>query len=191
MTKTYIYHHGIKGMKWGIRRFQNKDGTRTAAGKKRERQNNASEAHDDYKQAHDRKSVELMSDSELTKRTNRLNKENAYNKLIATPTGLERSKKVVDASNNLVKIAKQMNDETMKPVKKKLDLSQMTDQELRDRINRANLERQYSDLFGVESPTVSRGQEYLTNFIEGAGAALTITSSVVGLALAIKELRGG
>ncbi len=30
-----LYHHGIKGQKWGIRRFQNKDGTRTAAGKKR------------------------------------------------------------------------------------------------------------------------------------------------------------
>lgn len=30
-----MYHHGILGMKWGIRRFQNKDGTYTAAGKKR------------------------------------------------------------------------------------------------------------------------------------------------------------
>lgn len=31
----YIAHHGILGMKWGIRRFQNPDGTRTAAGKAR------------------------------------------------------------------------------------------------------------------------------------------------------------
>lgn len=30
-----LYHHGIKGMKWGIRRYQNKDGSLTAAGKKR------------------------------------------------------------------------------------------------------------------------------------------------------------
>lgn len=34
----YISHHGILGMKWGIRRFQNKDGTLTAAGKKKKQQ---------------------------------------------------------------------------------------------------------------------------------------------------------
>ena len=30
-----LYHHGIQGMKWGVRRFQNKDGSLTSAGKKR------------------------------------------------------------------------------------------------------------------------------------------------------------
>lgn len=32
-----LYHHGIKGQRWGVRRYQNQDGTLTAAGKKRYR----------------------------------------------------------------------------------------------------------------------------------------------------------
>lgn len=34
-TKNELMHHGIKGMKWGIRRFQNPDGSLTNKGKKR------------------------------------------------------------------------------------------------------------------------------------------------------------
>ena len=35
VTSDELYHHGIKGQKWGVRRYQNADGTLTAAGKKR------------------------------------------------------------------------------------------------------------------------------------------------------------
>ena len=35
MENTSLYHAGVKGMRWGVRRYQNKDGSLTPAGKKR------------------------------------------------------------------------------------------------------------------------------------------------------------
>lgn len=65
-----IYHFGIKGMKWGQRRYQNRDGSLTAAGKER--------YSEDYKKAHSRKSVKEMSDAELRAVNNRLQMEQQY-----------------------------------------------------------------------------------------------------------------
>ena len=39
-----LAHHGIKGMKWGVRRYQNEDGSLTAAGKKRQEKTRKKEA---------------------------------------------------------------------------------------------------------------------------------------------------
>lgn len=40
---NYLQHHGILGMKWGVRRYQNADGTLTSEGRKRKKQ----EKHND------------------------------------------------------------------------------------------------------------------------------------------------
>lgn len=86
-----LRHYGIKGMKWGIRRFQKKDGSLTPAGKKRY----SGEIHSDYSRAHSKKSVKSMSDNELRERLNRLDMERRYSKF-DTSTVEKRGKVSVD-----------------------------------------------------------------------------------------------
>lgn len=44
--QTFIAHHGIKGQKWGVRRFQNADGSLTKAGKERYNEQNSPNSSD-------------------------------------------------------------------------------------------------------------------------------------------------
>lgn len=67
-----LYHWGIKGMRWGIRRYQNEDGTFTEEGKTRYGRI-AKEKRPSRK-----KLVQKMSDAELNSRINRLRKEREY-----------------------------------------------------------------------------------------------------------------
>lgn len=95
-----LYHHGIRGMKWGIRRFQNPDGSLTAAG--RRRYGDDDDIPDDsngrprlfegskdnrMKEAKLRRGVKNLSNAELREINNRLKLEEEYQRLVnATST---------------------------------------------------------------------------------------------------------
>lgn len=166
MGNEALCHHGIKGMKWGIRRYQNKDGSLTKVGQKR------------YERDQHENSGKKKGNKVGQADPQRWVKED-----------LSRSKTLANESRNMANNLKNMNDKAMrnKP-KKTMDLSNMSDKEMRDQINRAFLERQYTDMFAPQQ--TSKGREYAGKVLETAGDVLAVTSSALAIALAIKDLRG-
>ena len=77
-----LYHYGIPGQKWGIRRFQRKDGSRTPAGKKRDNRHGKSEDHMKTQSAK-KKGPDGLSNEDLKKTNERLRLEQEYKKLTA------------------------------------------------------------------------------------------------------------
>ena len=171
INQNELYHHGIKGMKWGVRRYRNEDGSLTPAGKKR----------------YDRDVQENLG----KKKENRIDTSNPDPDRWVKED-ITRSKKIVDTSSDVIRQLQSVERDTApKSKKEKLDLSKMSDQELRTKINRAILEKQYNDMFAPEMhPKVSNGRKVAKAILETSGTVLAIGSSALGMALAIKELRG-
>lgn len=76
MLDNELMHFGIKGQKWGVRRYQNKDGTLTPAGRKKY-------GSDDHRKVSEirKKSISEMSNNELKEANYRLNLEKQYKDL--------------------------------------------------------------------------------------------------------------
>lgn len=84
--RNELYHWGIKGMRWGVRRYQNKDGTLTAAGKKHysgdgNAGEDTQESKTEYAPKRSGRNAEDYTDEELRTRINRLQMEKQYRDL--------------------------------------------------------------------------------------------------------------
>ena len=122
-----LMHWGIKGMKWGVRRYQNKDGSLTPAGKKR----------------YDKEMAKLKEEEKIAK--NKLRTQAKLNKL-------DEKRKEIEALKSGKPIAKSTKQHSKPSVK------DMSDEELRQTLNRLLMEQQYAKL---NPQQVSAGQKFV------------------------------
>lgn len=99
MNERELIHYGIKGMKWGVLRYQNADGTLTAAGRIRDRMNrkrNRKRAEKVLKGSPKtvKRRLSQISDEELQKAVNRLQLESKYKALTKPPDKHKRAKEI-------------------------------------------------------------------------------------------------
>lgn len=140
LSDDELKHWGILGMKWGVRRYQNKDGTLTAKGKKR------------YKEEMDK----VKAEEQVIK--NRKATKAKLDRLAAKKKAVEDEKKELDDAENAAKGKKTAEKP---PAKKRVQ--DMGDEELAYKIRRTQLEKQYEQLTAEPEP-VAKGNGFVKEF---------------------------
>lgn len=129
MDNYELYHYGIKGQRWGVRRFQKKNGSLTPAGKKRQKEKWSEDATEASKIK--KKSVKEMSNAELKRLNERTRLEQEYARLnpstrkkaiaaaTATAATMGTLLNLYNNSDKIIAKSKPVVDKLLKPAAKK------------------------------------------------------------------------
>lgn len=155
-TSEELTHWGIKGMKWGVRRYQNKDGSLTAAGKKRV----AAEKN------------ELKERERVIKNREKVKAERA--KLDAKKNELDARERDLDgeAARKSKSGSKQNENDSTTSTRTK-SISEMSNKELQEYTTRMQLEKNYLDAqrqlaASMPPKQVSKGQKFAEQILNEA-----------------------
>lgn len=131
-----LMHHGVKGMKWGVRRSPEQLGHKTSSGTGKRKSSKSS--------------------GSITKAFKKTGKKvsSLYSKNKASRQAKKTAKAEAEKAN------------------RKKSISEMSDAELREQINRLNLEKQYKQLVAERNPNKGKGKQFVSKVLEASGQQL-------------------
>ena len=176
-NSDYLSHHGILGQKWGVRRYQNKDGTLTAEGKRKL----GLESKANRKVTFDASTGDI--DPGDIDKANSIIREYASQNYKDLTEKRKTEKQLADNIGNLYK-----SKAAKKKAKaaEKMDLSDLSDKDLQDIISRYNLERQVKS---IATGNMTTHADKMASRMDTVGSLLAIGVSAATLASIIHNMR--